>query len=91
MTKLNAKDAAVLVWMEPGVTPSITTFEQQETHAPPHPNPEAWWELGAALCSSIRTDTHGKLPWIKVGRELLSPDRVSRAYEQFRNFQELDA
>lgn len=91
MAKLDLKASAVLVWMADGVTPSIGTFERQEHLDHPYPNPEAWWELGAALASSLRADTHGKVAWIKVGNELLSPDRVRKAYQQARNLEAIDA
>lgn len=83
------KAAAVLLWLPDGETPIAGDFqitEDETSKAPPHPNPEAWHELGDALGSALHTirDAHQKLPWIKVGDIILSPKDIARAYEHFK-------
>jgi hypothetical protein len=50
------KAAAVVLWLPKGETPKAEDFAIGATSkAPPHPNPEAWWELGQAVISARRT------------------------------------
>jgi hypothetical protein len=70
-------DSAVLVWLSKGESPSGATFELKSLKTPPMPNPEPWWKAGDAINFASRlTDNHGKLPWLKVGGQVLSPDEI---------------
>jgi hypothetical protein len=79
--------AAVMVWLPRGRTPQAGDFATKDDKAlgPPFPNPEAWWELRDAVRFAIEMfDTHGKLPWIKSGDRLLSPDEITEVYSNWK-------
>jgi hypothetical protein len=83
MTHINEKAnipldaAAVLIWLPKGMDPLAKSFSFASIEAPPHPNPEPWWECQQAIehaASLVHDDD--KLPWIKVGGLLLSPEEI---------------
>ncbi|MGA2637456.1 hypothetical protein [Methylocella sp.] len=77
---LNA--SAVLIWLPAGKSPNDNDFNAKALTAPPHPNPEPWWFAGEAIRYAYElTDKGGKLPWLKIGKILLSPDEVLEAAE----------
>ncbi|WP_186388573.1 hypothetical protein [Stappia sp. TSB10P1A] len=85
VTALSYTASAVLIWLPEGQEPKAEDFavDGAEKLSPPYPNPETWWELGQAVKYAREADSanHMKLPWIKTGDELLSPDDVLQAYE----------
>lgn len=86
-SKLPWTSAAIVLWLPKGEEPDERKhFNVEAKLHPPAPNPEAWWNLGEALLS-IRAgyNDHGKVPWIKVGGEIIRPDDVIPAYEFFKN------
>jgi len=81
------RSSAIVLWLPEGEEPDEARhFNVGANLPPPHPNPEAWWELGQALIS-VRTvtHTHDKLPWIKIGEAVLRPDEILGAYEFFKH------
>lgn len=85
-SQLPWNSSAIVLWLPKGETPDEAKhFNVEANLQPPHPNPEAWWNLGQALLN-VRTviHDHGKEPWIKVGDEILPPDQILKAYEFFK-------
>lgn len=84
--KLPWHSSAIVLWLPKGEEPSTAKhFNVEANLAPPHPNPEAWWELGQALINVRATyNEHGKVPWIKAGDVVLRPDDILGAYEFFK-------
>jgi hypothetical protein len=81
--------AAILFWLPPERKKLQNDFDLHlDTHAPPHDNPQAWWEFRDAVFHAIEVElqkqTHSKLPWIKVGNRVLSPEEVSAAYSRLK-------
>lgn len=74
-----------MVWLPEGERPDSDDFDPREDLSPPHPNPEPWWHIYEAIIYAYDTVAHGrnheKLPWIKFGDELLSPDEIIEIYE----------
>ena len=80
-------DAAVLVWLLPGQTPDAQNFNRSSAVPPPSPNPEAWWNVKDAIVYAVELapdQRNGKVPWIKFGHDLLSPDEIQRVYADFK-------
>jgi hypothetical protein len=84
--KLPWQSSAMVIWLPEGEAPDAAKhFNVEADLRPPNPNPEAWWDLGQAVINvRIADRSHTKLPWIKVGDVLLSPDEVLGAYEFFK-------
>lgn len=78
--------AAIVLWLPKDEEPDTAKhFNVEAKLHPPAPNPEAWWSLGQALINvTSGIDADGKVPWIKVGETILSPDQVRPAYEFFK-------
>lgn len=77
---LSPAAAAVVIWLPKGQDPKAEDFVigDETLKAPPYPNPEAWWRLDQAV-EHVKTailGDHGKVPWIKTGDRVLSPDDV---------------
>jgi hypothetical protein len=91
--KLPWMASAVVLWLPKGEQPDEAKhFNVEVKLDPPHPNPEAWWDLGQAVIS-VRTahETHGKEPWIKVGEQILPPNEILGAYEFLKHHGHGDA
>jgi len=88
VSDLPFKAAAVVIWLPEGEEPKAFDFAlgDDKSLSPPYPNPEAWWELGQAITSvrTVEKGDHKKLPWIKVGERVLSPDETLQAYEYLK-------
>ncbi len=70
--------SAVLIWLPKGIDPSAPSFDIKSVNAPPVPNPEPWWECRQAINHAASLIHHdGKVPWIKVGDLLLSPEEIA--------------
>ena len=86
---INPKDAAVVVWMPVGETPTIKAYEVPDGEAP---ETNGFFELGVALIVAVKGPPRpGKKPWIKVGGALIPPDRQEALYEDFKMGRELRA
>ena len=81
------RSSAIVLWLSEGEKPDEAKhFNVEADLQPPHPNPEAWWELGQALINVRAADRkHTKVPWIKAGEKILAPDEIPGAYEFFKN------
>jgi hypothetical protein len=78
--------AAILIWLPKGERPDVQTFGQTRVQPPPAANPEPWWLLHEAITYARTVDrTHDKLPWIKVGSEILSPEDIIRIHSDMGN------
>jgi hypothetical protein len=78
--------AAVLLWMPKGQEPDIQKFDPSQIQAPPAANPEPWWLLHEAITYAMTVErSHSKVPWIKVGDELLSPSEIANIYKSMGN------
>jgi hypothetical protein len=80
-------DAAVLIWLLPDQKPDIQNLDRAAVVAPPTPNPEPWWNVRDAIFYAAELavdDRHGKVPWIKWGHELLSPQEITDAYQRLK-------
>lgn len=82
---IDPNSATILFWLPPSVKKLHESFDVYlDTEAPPVHNPQAWWTFRDAVFRAIeeelQTATHGKLPWIKVGDRVLSPEEVRAAY-----------
>ena len=77
--------AAILVWLPPVTDPNSADFHPMEVLEPPAPNPEPWWELRDAISYAVELENkHGKLPWIKVHSEILSPLQIGKLYKTMK-------
>ena len=73
--------AAILVWLPNGEEPNIQKFNPSQIQPPPAANPGSWWLLHEAITHAMTVErSHSKVPWIKVGEELLSPSRIADIY-----------
>jgi hypothetical protein len=82
---LNMRAAAVLVWLDGDVNPSLESFGPQDVSPPPYPNPEAWWCLQDAINYVGETPRdHKKVPWIKTDNTILGPAQIALAYGVLR-------
>jgi hypothetical protein len=72
--------AAILIWLPQGQRCRAISFDLTTAKPPPVPNPHVCWTLGEALWLATNNidSTHKKLPWIKVGKRILAPDRIER-------------
>jgi hypothetical protein len=91
--KVNMRASAVLVWLPEGETPAIDSFDPRNVQPPPTPNPEPWWFLEEAViyAREVERRGHEKVPWIKTGDTLLSPDQIIQAYSGLRAMKAFDA
>jgi hypothetical protein len=85
---LDLTASAILIWLPKGDKPDVQQFDKGKIQPPPSPNPEPWWLLHEAI-KYARTLDHsdGKLPWIKTGTQILSPDDIIRVYNDMGNLQ----
>ncbi|WP_156527005.1 hypothetical protein [Bradyrhizobium sp.] len=81
--------SAILLWLPEGEEPDVQLFSPDVVVPPPHPHPDPWWLLHEAITAAMEvTRSHQKLPWIKVGTRILSPQEISETY---RNMGDLKA
>jgi hypothetical protein len=74
--------AAVLIWLPKGERPDPQILASSKVVPPPNPNPEPWWNLRDAVIYLVELqEKHGKLPWIKWGQELMSPEEILEIYQ----------
>ena len=86
---LDAKDAAVIVWMPPGKVPTNEAYRMPDGETP---ETQGFFEMGSALIVAVKGPPRpGKKPWIKVGSVLIPPDRQELMYEDFKMGKELHA
>ena len=81
--KLDINDTAILIWMPRGVFPD-----------PEHYRVDAFGALGATLVHQKMFPRPGEEPWIKVAGAagaVLSPVQVLKAYENYKNDQDINA
>lgn len=78
------KSAAILVWLNDDEdAPTIGTFECEDDEMPEH---IGFWELGAALPMAVlHNHVDGKVAWIKVDNQVLSPNECAAAYARFKS------
>lgn len=83
MSNLPLYGSAVLIWLPDGQDPSVPGFDYSAILPPPAPNPEPWWLLHEAITYAVTLDADrkGKLPWIKVGEEILSPQQIKQVFD----------
>lgn len=80
--------SAVLIWLPEGVTPDLQKVDLGDLSAPPAENPEAWWLLHEAITyAHTVVRTHRKVPWIKVGMKILSPQESCTIFDRMGNLQ----
>ncbi len=91
--KLEMLASAVLVWLPKGEILTIDSFNLTKVQPPPTPNPEPWWFLEDAVVHALEVarEGHTKVPWIKTGDTLLSPDEILQAYSGLRAMKAFDA
>lgn len=79
------RSAAILLWLEPDQSALGLDFDPALAEAPPSPNPEAWWLCVDAIIYSMEVVRgHTKMPWIKVGEAVLTPDEIEAVYAALR-------
>ena len=56
-------------------------FDALKVQPPPAPNPHPWWLLHEAITYAVvLQDKHGKVPWIKTGEQILTPEQITEFY-----------
>jgi hypothetical protein len=87
LTAIPWDSSAIVLWLPEGEIPRVDAlFDSQAQSAPPLPNPQAWWTFQEAIARLKSNHDHqGKVPWIKVGSTILSPDDIYDAYEFCRH------
>ena len=84
--------AAILLWLPQGESPQVQPFDPSKVTSPPSANPEPWWLLHEAITYAMTVQgTHGKLPWIKVGEEILDPDQIRKIFDTMGNLSGLSS
>ena len=85
-SNLPMKASAVLAWLPKGQNPAANDFDPADLKPPPRANPDGWWYLHQAITYAAETtQRYDKLPWIKVGEEILSPDEIQEIYRHLGN------
>jgi hypothetical protein len=75
--------AAVLIWLPRGEDPDIRDFDPALVQPPPTPNPQAWWVLHEAVTHAVTLQQkHNKVPWIKTGEQVLTPEEITEALHE---------
>lgn len=88
--QLDLDASAVLLFLQPGEAPGgnfdpyLATMNSGNLN-----NPSCWWELRPALVSAMldRKEHGGRLPWIKTGARVLSPEDIEKLYDQLPRYE----
>lgn len=79
MRSVDLTQEAILVWLPKGENATVSHFSGEAVEQPPAENPDTWWTGQHAVehVGKVLRD-HDKLPWIRIGDEILGPDAIAQ-------------